>query len=101
MSEFTVNVAVVPLNFTAVAPVNAVPVITTLAPTAPLVGEKLVMLGAGVPPVLVLRGLTVPVEKSAALLSVSVAPLPARRSEAVAEGAGAGPVPSKPLAVVP
>ena len=40
MSEFTVNVAVVPLNFTAVAPVKAVPVMTTLAPTAPLVGEK-------------------------------------------------------------
>lgn len=41
------NVAVVPLNFTAVAPVNAVPVTTTLAPIAPLVGEKLVMAGAG------------------------------------------------------
>src|SRR2546425_12836446 len=53
VSEFTVYVAVVPLNFTAVAPVNAVPVITTLAPTAPLVGEKLGMLGVGVPPVLV------------------------------------------------
>ena len=45
MSEFTVNVAVVPLNFTAVAPVKAVPVIVTLAPIAPLVGEKLVMVG--------------------------------------------------------
>ena len=45
MSEFTVNVAVVPLNFTAVAPVKAVPVIVTLPPIAPLVGEKLVMEG--------------------------------------------------------
>ena len=45
MSEFTVNVAVVPLNFTAVAPVKAVPVIVTLAPTTPLVGEKLVTVG--------------------------------------------------------
>src|SRR6266446_5323544 len=45
VAELTVNVAVVPLNFTAVAPVNAVPVIVTLAPTAPLVGEKLVMVG--------------------------------------------------------
>ena len=38
----------VPLNFTAVAPVKAVPVIVTLAPTAPLVGEKLVIEGAGI-----------------------------------------------------
>ena len=48
MSEFTVKVAVVPLNFTAVAPVKAVPVITTLAPTAPLVGEMPVMVGGGI-----------------------------------------------------
>src|SRR5207245_11637495 len=47
VSEFTVNVAVVPLNVTAVAPVKAVPVSVTLAPTAPLVGEKLVMVGGG------------------------------------------------------
>jgi len=45
VAELTVNVAFVPLNFTAVAPVNAVPVIVTLAPTSPLVGEKLVMVG--------------------------------------------------------
>ena len=42
------EVAAVPLNLTAVAPVKAVPVITTFVPTGPLVGEKLVMLeGAG------------------------------------------------------
>ena len=36
------------MNFTAVAPVNAVPVIVTLAPIAPLLGEKLVMAGGGI-----------------------------------------------------
>jgi hypothetical protein len=101
VSEFTVKVAAVPLNFTAVAPVNAVPVSVTLAPTPPLVGEKLMIVGAGLPPVPLLRGLTVPAVKSAALSSVSVAPPFARRSEVVAEGAGAGPEPSYALAVVP
>src|SRR5947199_5920748 len=48
VAELTVKAAVVPLNFTAVAPVKAVPVIVTLAPTAPLVGEKLVMDGGGI-----------------------------------------------------
>src|SRR5213594_768399 len=48
VAELTVNVAVVPLNFTAVAPVKAVPVIVTLAPTTPVVGEKLVMAGGGI-----------------------------------------------------
>ncbi len=36
-----------PLNATAVAPVNPVPVITTDVPTDPLVGLKLVIVGAG------------------------------------------------------
>jgi hypothetical protein len=44
----TVNVvALVPLNVTAVAPVKFVPVITTEVPTGPLVGTKLVIVGAG------------------------------------------------------
>ena len=38
--------AVVPLNLTDVAPVRLVPVMTTLVPTGPLVGEKLVIVGA-------------------------------------------------------
>jgi hypothetical protein len=100
VDEFTVNVvALVPLNFTAVAPVKFAPVIVTLVPMFPLVGEKLAMLGTGVPPVEVLRGFTAPVAKSAALLSVSVAPFPARKSEAVAEGVGAAPEPSNASAV--
>ena len=37
-----------PLNFTADAPVRFAPVILTLVPTGPLVGEKLLMVGAGV-----------------------------------------------------
>lgn len=46
--ELTVKPVDVPLNFTATAPVNQVPVIVTLAPPAgPLVGENEVMLGAG------------------------------------------------------
>jgi hypothetical protein len=47
VAELTVNDAVVPLNFTAVAPLKFAPVIVTLIPTAPLVGEKLVIDGAG------------------------------------------------------
>jgi hypothetical protein len=38
----------VPLNFALVAPVKFVPVIVTLVPAAPLVGEKLVIVGAAV-----------------------------------------------------
>ncbi len=41
----TVNVAEVPLNVTAVAPVKFVPLIVTLVPTSPLVGEKVVIVG--------------------------------------------------------
>ena len=48
VEEFTVYVAVVPLNFTDVAPVKLVPVMVTLAPTRPLVGVKLVMVGGRV-----------------------------------------------------
>ncbi len=45
--EFTVKVAAVPLNFTALAPVKPVPVITTDVPTGPLVGLNDVIVGAG------------------------------------------------------
>src|SRR5438067_6631726 len=45
VAEFTVKVALVPLNFTEVAPVKFVPVIVTLVPTGPLKGAKLVMVG--------------------------------------------------------
>ena len=41
------KLAVVPLNFTAVAPVKFAPLIVTLVPTGPLVGVKLVIVGAG------------------------------------------------------
>lgn len=43
----TVNVAEAPLNFRAVAPVKFVPVTVTAVAGAPLVGEKLAMVGAG------------------------------------------------------
>jgi hypothetical protein len=47
VAELTVNVvALAPLNLTAVAPVRFVPVIVTDAPTAPLAGEKVVIVGA-------------------------------------------------------
>src|SRR5258706_301001 len=45
VAEFTVNVALTPLNFTAVAPLKFVPLIVTLVPTGPLVGVKLVIEG--------------------------------------------------------
>ena len=41
------KLAALPLNSTAVAPLKFVPVIVTLAPTAPLVGVKLAIVGAG------------------------------------------------------
>ena len=41
------KLALVPLNVTAVAPVKAVPLIVTLVPTGPLVGAKLLTVGAG------------------------------------------------------
>lgn len=44
-SEFTVNVADVPLKVTLVACVRAVPVIVTDAPIGPLGGEKVLIVG--------------------------------------------------------
>jgi hypothetical protein len=49
VSEFTANVAAVPLNMTAVAPVNPLPLIVTGVPTVPLEGLKLVIDGPGAP----------------------------------------------------
>src|SRR5450631_177158 len=47
-SDVTVKVGwFVVLNFTAVAPVNPVPLITTDVPAGPLVGPKLLMVGPG------------------------------------------------------
>ncbi len=40
------KLAAAPLKATEVAPLRLVPVITTLVPTVPLVGEKLVIVGA-------------------------------------------------------
>src|SRR5207248_2551462 len=46
VAEVTVKLALVPLNATALAPVKPVPLIVTLVPTGPLVGEKLAIVGA-------------------------------------------------------
>ena len=48
MAEVTEKVAGVPLNATVVAPVKFKPVIVTFVPTGPLVGVKLVIVGATV-----------------------------------------------------
>src|SRR5437762_236371 len=45
VAEPTVKLALVPLNSTALAPVKLVPLIVTLAPTGPLPGVKLVIVG--------------------------------------------------------
>ena len=45
VAEFTVKVALAPLNVTAVAPVKLVPLMVTLLPTGPLAGVKLVTVG--------------------------------------------------------
>src|SRR5438552_13673739 len=46
VAELTAKLALVPLKRTAVAPVKVVPLIVTLVPTGPLVGVKLVIVGA-------------------------------------------------------
>jgi hypothetical protein len=46
LDDLTVNVAEVPLNFTAVAPVKLAPLIVTAVLTAPLLGVKLEIAGA-------------------------------------------------------
>ena len=46
-SSVTENVAPVPLNFTALAPVSPVPVIVTGVVTGPLSGLKVVIVGVG------------------------------------------------------
>jgi len=47
VDEFTVKPALTPLNRTALAPVKLVPLMVTIVPTPPLVGEKLVIVGGG------------------------------------------------------
>ena len=46
MADVTVKLAALPLNVTAVVPVKFAPLIVTLAPSAPLVGVKLAIVGA-------------------------------------------------------
>ena len=48
VAELTVKAALAPLNVTDVAPLKFVPLIVTLAPTGPLVGVKLAIVGATV-----------------------------------------------------
>jgi hypothetical protein len=47
VAEVTEKLALAPLKVTAVAPVKFVPLIVTPLPTDPLVGVKLVIVGAG------------------------------------------------------
>jgi hypothetical protein len=47
VADLTLNVAVVPLNFTAFVPTKFLPVTVTLIPTFPLVGDNRVITGAG------------------------------------------------------
>src|SRR5437660_685683 len=48
VEELTAKVALAPLNVTEVAPVRFVPVITTLVPAGPLLGEKPAIVGAAI-----------------------------------------------------
>jgi hypothetical protein len=50
VSELTMKAAVTPLNLTEVAPVKFVPLIVTVDPTGPDIGENEVMVGAEVAP---------------------------------------------------
>ena len=47
VDELTAKLALTPLNLTDVVPVKFVPLIFTLLPTVPLVGEKLLIVGPG------------------------------------------------------
>ena len=68
-------------------------------PTVPGAVRELVMTGAS--PLAPFLGFGVPVVKSVALSPVSVAPLAARNTAKMADGAGVGPLPSYPLAEIP
>jgi hypothetical protein len=48
VAEGTVKLASLPLNVTAMTPLKFAPLMVTLAPSAPLVGVKLAILGATV-----------------------------------------------------
>ena len=76
---------------------------STATPAAPLAGETAATLGAASDPqmktgVSSVRGAGEPAMKSAALLSVSVQPDPARNAAVVLLNVGAGPAPSKKFA---
>src|SRR2546426_9344672 len=60
VAEVTEKLALPPWNVTAVAPVKFVPLIVTLVPTGPLVGVKLVIVGALATTVNVLALVAVP-----------------------------------------
>jgi len=60
LASVTEKVAVVPLNFTLVAPVKFVPVSVTLVPVCPLAGEKLVIVDAATLTVKLLAEVAVP-----------------------------------------
>jgi hypothetical protein len=69
-----VTVAVVPLNLTVLVPCvvpKLVPVIVTEVPTAPDVGDKLLILGLAVPPLACLNAATCAVQSAAARLNVA------------------------------
>jgi hypothetical protein len=74
LSSVTPKVALVPLNVTLVAPVKRLPVRVTLVPGEPLVGEKLVIVGAGTVTVKLAADAAVPLEVVTEILPV-VAPL--------------------------
>src|SRR2546427_569295 len=69
VAEFTVKLALVPLNSTAEAPVKSVPLIVTLVPTGPLAGVKLVTVGG-----LALENVTAPVGEAPGAARISGAP---------------------------
>ena len=102
-----IPVAAVPPIFTAVAPVNPVPVIVMLVPPAsgPLPGTTPVTVGAApqlCAAVFPFRGLTATAVKLVLLTSVSVQNRSRLlRSTVWLLGAGAGPAPSKQFVVAP
>src|SRR2546426_5875627 len=108
VAEFTVKLALVPLNSAAEAPVKSVPLIVTLVPTGPLAGVKLVTVG-GLMTVKLAALLAVPAEvvtligplvaPAGTVAVIAVAELTVKLALVPLDSTALAPVKSRPLIV--
>lgn len=88
------NVALTPLNFTDAVPLSLVPVMVTMVPTAPLLGEKLAMAGG----VGLAAGINWPMRtRSSNDFHVPVSPVSVSRTVSVQSPAGFSPQKALPV----